>query len=67
MPAASAQPGVSAGFPRNRTEAPPQVPLSGGTSSVLTSTLVYEEPPKASAGCTVRGFLEDRWPNGSLG
>lgn len=56
MPGTHQQPVHS--FPRDRAEDLPQ----GGAS-----TQVYEEHPKASAGCAVRGFLEDRWPNGSLG
>lgn len=64
MPGIHQQPVHS--FRRGRAEDLPQVPLSG-TPACFDFHASLGEHPKASAGCAVRGFLEDRWPNGSLG
>lgn len=60
-------PAAGTQLPQGQIRGSPSSSSLGSASHVLTSTQVYEEHPKASAGCAVRGFLEDRWPNGSLG
>lgn len=72
MPATHPQPGHSPAWsphrlPQGQNRGTPSGSSLWGTSSIWTFTQVSEEHREASAGCSVRGFLEDRWPSGSLG